>query len=46
MFRKSNAVKQVELFLDLTEEQQETFMTLLPGWQGTVEELIIAATFL
>ena len=45
-FVKSNAVKQVELFLDLTKEQQETFMILLIGWQGTVDELIDASTLL
>ena len=37
---RSRAVKQVDLFQDLTYAQKETFMVLLPNWFGSVEELI------
>jgi hypothetical protein len=37
---KRNAAYQVHLFKQLTDEQQETFMGLLPGWYGTIEDLI------
>jgi len=45
-FVKSIAAKQVASFLDLSQDQQETFMLLLPDWVGSVEDLIGAAIHL
>lgn len=45
-FVKSRAATQVDAFLELTQEQRETFMILLPEWVGTVEDLIQAVRFL
>lgn len=45
-FVKSRAATQVDAFLELSQEQRETFMILLPEWVGSVEDLIQAARFL
>ena len=45
-FVRSRASLQVEAFLELSQEQRETFMVLLPEWVGTVEDLIQAVKFL
>ena len=45
-FTKSRAAKQVEAFMDMTQEQRETFMLLLPEWMGSVEELIYVSIHL
>jgi hypothetical protein len=34
--------RQVDLFLELSRDQQEFFMSLLPNWYFSVEELIEA----
>lgn len=46
LFVKSRAAKQVDSFLVMTQDQQETFMMLLPEWFGSVEDLINAAIHL
>lgn len=39
---KSRSAEQVDLFMELTQEQKEFFMSLLPSWYFTVEELVEA----
>lgn len=39
---KSRAAEQVDLFMDLSQEQKEFFMSLLPNWYFSVEELVEA----
>jgi len=43
---QSRASKQVALFQELTDDQKEFFMALLPNWYFSVEELIEATKLL
>jgi hypothetical protein len=42
----NKAQRQALLFLQLTEEQQEAFMSLVPEWFGTLDELFEAVVIL
>jgi hypothetical protein len=39
---QSRAQEQVSLFMGLTQDQKEFFMSLLPNWYFSVEELVEA----
>ena len=39
---KTRSAEQVDLFMGLTQDQKEFFMSLLPNWYFSVEELVEA----